>query len=154
MMNLFERSSSPEGDIQEFWKALEESLGTPILGYSLGQYLSGGDGDDKPLWGLLYLTETRLYFRHFSQQNWVSAIMQNNSTRGPREVQLEVPLEEGIVLEEEPPAGILGKLLGSGIPVYQLADSRDTAPPFRFTVEQRESPLIPELKRVLQRHSR
>jgi len=142
---------APDQDVKEFWATMEESLGTKILGYALGQYLSGRD-PAKPLWGLLYLTETALYFRHFQQQNWISAISQSGGiSRGNSEVMLEVQLTTDMVLQREPPAGFLWRLLRGSPKVFSLDSPGSAVPPFRFTVDQSDSPLIAELERLLSR---
>ncbi len=144
---MFQRG--PDQDVKEFWAAMEQTLGTKILGYALGQYLSGRD-PAKPLWGLLYLTQTTLYFRHFHQQNWISAISQSGgASRGSSEVVLEIHLTADTVLQREPAAGFLGSFLRGSARVFSLSSPGSEIPPFRFTVEQSDSTLIAELERLL-----
>ena len=59
---------------ETFWKEMAESLGENVLSYTLGQYI-GGLEPEGPLWGILYMTETRLFFRHFPQQSWISSLV-------------------------------------------------------------------------------
>lgn len=72
---MFNVGRNQEEDAKKFWESVEREVGLPVLEYALGQYMSGYDDKEGPEWGLLYLTEKTLYFRHFPSANWFSAIM-------------------------------------------------------------------------------
>lgn len=148
-MKLFQ--DGPDKDVQEFWKAMEQSLGTPILGYALGRYISGRETEG-PLWGLLYLTRDCLYFRHFEHRNWFSSMMQNSAGKssGDAGVTMEIPLEASLDLEGDDLRGWRRLFRGGAADTHRLVDRSGAQPPFVFSVEQRETPLVRELRRVLE----
>lgn len=79
---MFDLGRNQEEETRKFWESVERETGLPVLEYALGQYMSGYDDREGPEWGLLYLTEETLYFRHFSSGNWFTAIM--SAGRGER----------------------------------------------------------------------
>ena len=72
---MFDLGRNQEEETRKFWESVEREVGLPVLEYALGQYMSGYDDRQGPEWGLLYVTEETLYFRHFPSSNWFSAIM-------------------------------------------------------------------------------
>ena len=72
-MKLFERRNDPDA-AEVFWKETEAAVGETIVVYGLAKYISGGE-EESDLWGIAFVTPTRLFFRHFPQQSWVTAIM-------------------------------------------------------------------------------
>jgi hypothetical protein len=72
-MKLFEKRNEPEA-VDAFWKETEASVGESIIVYGLAKYISGGD-EESALWGIAFVTPTRLFFRHFPQQSWITAMM-------------------------------------------------------------------------------
>lgn len=161
-------SGRGDQDTQQFWENLEESLGTPIRGYALGRYLSGRDPEG-PLWGLLYVTDETLFFHHFAQTNWFSAIMDQGRSRstgsGPGgrgragghpgrnpdgSVTIEVGLHRLHVLEGSEPRGWRAWFSGADRDTYRLVDQSGARPPLEFTVEQSSSSLLRELRVILE----
>lgn len=61
--------------IKAFWDKTEAELGEAVIVCTVGRALSGWvkDVSRKELWGLFFLTERALYFRHFRKQHWLSA---------------------------------------------------------------------------------
>lgn len=88
-MKLFEKRTDPNA-VETFWKETEATVGEPIVVYGLAKYISGGE-EESALWGIAFVTPTRLFFRHFPQQSWVTAIMltstrdQSDSSKSARE---------------------------------------------------------------------
>ncbi|MFW6249622.1 MAG: hypothetical protein ACOC47_00850 [Alkalispirochaetaceae bacterium] len=72
---MFSHGRNEEEETRRFWESVEREAGMPVLEYALGQYISGYDDREGPVWGLLYLTAETLYFRHFPSSNWFSAIL-------------------------------------------------------------------------------
>ena len=70
---MFNLGRNEEEETKRFWDSVEREAGMPVLEYALGQYISGYDDREGPVWGLLYLTAETLYFRHFPSSNWFSA---------------------------------------------------------------------------------
>lgn len=138
-------------DITQFWDALAEELGEPIKGRALGQYLSG-DEPPRPLWGLLYCTPTRLFFRHFAQTSWISSLTRSPSsgstTGGGQEYLVEVPLKTVSRLETDPPPGLWQRII-KGVPATYRLYRLDREVPLRFTVDQKNNLLIPALHELL-----
>ncbi len=59
-------------DAETFWKEKEETLGTQVLGRTLGRVII--EKDRRPLWGLFYTTQNAVYFQTFKSENWISTI--------------------------------------------------------------------------------
>ncbi len=72
-MSFFSKEPTDEG-IRQFWQETEEQIGETVIVYGLAEYLSGGE-EEGPLWGLIYVTSTRLFFRHFPQTSWISSLV-------------------------------------------------------------------------------
>lgn len=80
-MSFFVRDSGSQAGVDEFWRETEEQIGETVLAHGLAQYRSGGE-EEGPLWGLIYVTPTRLFFRHFPQENWFSSILGGGTAFG------------------------------------------------------------------------
>ncbi|TVR71346.1 MAG: hypothetical protein EA427_04505 [Spirochaetaceae bacterium] len=146
-MKLFE--NKPDEDVRKFWQGMEETLGTPILAYTLGQYLSGRDVKG-PMWGLLYLTRDTLYFQHFAQRNWFASVMQSSGAiPGSENFTIEVALGPSLGLEQDNAGGWRRFLRGNAADTCRLVDRSGVADPFVFSIEQRDSSLLRELRRLL-----
>lgn len=149
----FLSNDSSRQDVEQFWHDLEQSLGSPIHAHALGRYISGRD-EAGPLWGLLYVTVQALYFHHFAQANWFSSLLTSADGRAKvlDTVTIEVPLQAGMELRSARPPGWRRFLSGESRDVYMLlapGDESASEEPFVFTVEQRKTGLVPELRRVL-----
>ncbi len=75
-----ERKTAAE--VEEFWNATERELGERIVVKALGQYLGGLEGLQGPLWGIFFLTDTALHFRHFKQENWYTLLLGSTGRAG------------------------------------------------------------------------
>ena len=147
-MKLFE--NKPDEDVGKFWQGMEETLGTPILAYTLGQYISGREVTG-PLWGLLYLTGNTLYFHHFAQRNWFASVMQSSrAISGSESFTIEVALGPSVGLEQDNiQQGWRRFFRGNTADMCRLVDRSGAAEPFVFSVEERNSMLLQELNRLL-----
>ncbi len=66
---MSETTKNPE----QYWANLEREIGEKILFYTLGQSLTPmGEKQPVPIWGLFYITQTRLFFRHFPKSGKLS----------------------------------------------------------------------------------
>lgn len=92
---MFNSGRNEEEESKRFWESVEQEAGMPVLEYALGQYLSGYDDREGPVWGLLYLTAETLYFRHFPSSNWFSAIVGAGRSDRPKDESftIEVPVK-------------------------------------------------------------
>lgn len=82
LLSMFNVGRNEEEETRKFWESVERETGLPVLQHALGQYMSGYGDREGPVWGLLYVTEESLYFRHFPSGNWFTAIM--NASGGDR----------------------------------------------------------------------
>ncbi|MDR0387608.1 MAG: hypothetical protein LBH57_06185 [Treponema sp.] len=90
MFGLFERKN--ETDPACFWKEYEKKCGEKVLAYTLGQYLSGWDEFNNPLWGLLIATSGGFRFHHFPHEGWIQALSRLSSGgEAPKEKTLFIP---------------------------------------------------------------
>ncbi|MDA3950637.1 MAG: hypothetical protein PF508_15640 [Spirochaeta sp.] len=151
------------GGAEDFWKDTEAKIGESVVAFGLAQYMSGG-GEDGPLWGLIYLTRTRLFFRHFPQTGWFHAIM-NTSTnegserrKGPKErdITLVWPLTQFSGVEQPVPRrGWQQILFGSKSTTVTLArepigpDSSSAPESLIFTVENNREEVLAALEGAL-----
>jgi hypothetical protein len=82
------KSTSPD----EFWADYEKKTGDKVLAFCLGQYLSGWDEFDRPLWGLLIATDGGFRFHHFPHEGWLQALARiGTGGEGPKERTLFLP---------------------------------------------------------------
>jgi hypothetical protein len=144
---------------EEFWSRLEQELGRPILATALGRYISGR-GEPGPLWGLLYFTETTLYFRHFAQTNWFTALTtaddpetEDGGSGRSRNVLVEVSLAHIAAVERPKPAGLLGRLLSGPDTEYRLRSMYSEAEPIVISVENQRHTFIDRLEQAINQTS-
>jgi hypothetical protein len=118
--------SSKRESPEEFWRRTEEELGEQVLLYTIGKCLEGCGADDTEVWGLFFVTERALYFRHFPSSNWFSAIMQNvTEPTSPREgIYFSIPREriEAVAVQRE--TSLLRRILSYSPPALRV-DYRD-----------------------------
>jgi hypothetical protein len=109
MFGLFEQKK--EADPVRFWKEYEEKCGEKILAYTLGQYISGWDEYNLPLWGLLIATSGGFRFHHFPHEGWIQA-MSRVSTGGdaPREKTIFIPKDQLVSVEFRVEKSLLKKV--------------------------------------------
>ncbi len=83
---LFTKNTNP--DVDQFWKDLEDELGTAILCRVLGRVIQ-----DYPLWGLFYTTSHAIYFQTFESESWLSSLFTGKKGRKRTENRrIEIPL--------------------------------------------------------------
>lgn len=86
-----------DAQVKAFWDKTEEELGEEVIIYTMGRCISGcvPKRDSKAqMWGLFFLTERALYFRHFPQQNWLSSFMSSGAgISAGEEIYFSVPME-------------------------------------------------------------
>ena len=76
-MQLFgSKQESPD----EFWRRTEEELGESVRLYTVGRCTHGCVDDGNGEWGLFFLTDRALYFRHFPSANWFSALIKSSTS--------------------------------------------------------------------------
>lgn len=129
-------------DVESYWKEVGEKLGEPVVAYTLGRYLSGED-EVGPLWGILFVTDTRFFFRHFPQESWFTSLL-GSKRNASKKVHIEIPLERSS-LEEPEPRTLLQRLLGTGELVYSLI--RPGREPLRFTADHTRKLFIDALRK-------
>lgn len=81
-------------EVQEFWKNTEEEIGEKVLDKALARCISGCNEKNPTLevWGLIYYTETTIFFKHFTQSNWLLNIIRMNKKKGgDKEFLLRIP---------------------------------------------------------------
>jgi hypothetical protein len=98
MFGFFERKK--ETDPARFWQEYEEKCGEKIVAYTLGQYLSGWDEFNMPLWGLLIVTSGGFRFHHFPHEGWIQALSRFSSGgEAPKEKTLFIPKDQIVSVE-------------------------------------------------------
>lgn len=124
--------SREDDDRAEFWRQVEEDLGEPVISYAMGSFYSP---EGRSTFGLLYFTSSALHFRHFEQNNWVSAMLSTVNRRTKESGAFsETVLLAGARLVESPPARGLRRLLSGAKPaIVELQDEHGAS--FRFAVE-------------------
>lgn len=161
----FQQPAGPAPD--RFWKNVERELGTPVRSYALGQYLSGTETPG-PLWGLVYLTDDVLYFRHFAQFSWWSSLMPGatdggfgddeagRSDRPAREQNIVLQIPIGWIRAVLPPEERRGltRLFRGEDRIFQLTMVDPGRDPFTFSLESHLDEFAAALTDVVDRHRR
>ena len=84
----------------QFWADYEQKTGDKVLAFCLGQYVSGWDEFDRPLWGLLIATEGGFRFYHFPHEGWLQALARiGTGGEGPKERTLFLPRDRIVSAE-------------------------------------------------------
>ncbi|MDR1618860.1 MAG: hypothetical protein LBS06_07435 [Treponema sp.] len=84
----------------EFWADYEKKTGDKVLAFCLGQYISGWDEFNRPLWGLLIATEGGFRFHHFPHEGWLQALARiGTGGEVPKEKTLFLPGERIVSAE-------------------------------------------------------
>lgn|SRR5690554_4722692 len=162
-MSFFLREQGPQAGVDEFWRETEEVIGEDVLAYGLAQYHSGGD-EEGPLWGLIYVTATRLFFRHFPQENWFSSVLggvggTGGAGGGPpkksakeRDVSLEWALSDySDLVDESERGGVWNFFFGKNTGRLSLVPRGDRpfGRPVVFTVEHERNAVIAAVRQGL-----
>ena len=132
-------------DVESHWRKVGENLGEPVVGYTLGKYISGGSATG-PLWGVLYMTETRFFFHHYPQENWFLSLMSSQkggAGGGSEDIQIEVPLQGATLIDPDTPT-LLQRIFGTGDRIYTLRLAGRE--PLRFTAEHSRKRFITTLR--------
>jgi hypothetical protein len=115
MFGLFEQKK--DSDPVKFWKEYEEKCGEKVLAYTLGQYLSGWDEFNMPLWGLLIATGGGFRFHHFPHEGWIQALSRISSgSDAPKEKTLFIPNDKILSAELRVEKSLLKKVFLSSLP--------------------------------------
>ena len=148
---MFNSGRNEEEETRKFWESVEKEVGEPVLEHALGQYLSGYGEQEGPLWGLLYLTSSTLYFRHFPSANWFSSILSSagGGSRGEG-FSFELPLSRISEVTREGPRSFWQRIVRPFPPVtivrYDLgADPRA----LRVSVEHRGEAFVGRLSALV-----
>jgi hypothetical protein len=111
------KSMSPD----EFWADYEKKTGDKVLAFCLGQYVSGWDEFDRPLWGLLIATEGGFRFHHFPHEGWLQALARiGTGGEGPKEKVLFLPRDRIVSAELRVETAWWKRLLGSRQPLFVI----------------------------------
>ena len=66
---------SSKKDVEEFWAKKEQEIGEKIRGKDMSEYLGGYPDLKERIWGLLYYTDSSLYFQTFPRKNWFTSLL-------------------------------------------------------------------------------
>ena len=128
-------------EVKAFWDKTEEELGEEVIVYAMGRCLSGCAEADSitQIWGLFFLTERALYFRHFPRQNWFSSLTSGSKGSADKEIYFSVPMDriKGVELHRE--SSFLKRLLSATPPVFALeyVEADASLQTLRFFVESK-----------------
>jgi hypothetical protein len=118
-MGLF--SAKKQSDPREFWKSYEAQLGEKVLAFALGQYLSGWEEFDSPLWGLLIATDSGFRFHHFPHEGWLQLLSRVSSGNdAPKEKTLFIPRDRILGAELYTEKSLLKRILFSSAPKLKI----------------------------------
>jgi hypothetical protein len=114
-MGIFSRQK--QTDPQEFWKSYEAQLGEKVLAFALGQYLSGWEEFDLPLWGLLIATDAGFRFHHFPHEGWLQLLSRVSSGGdAPKEKTIFIPRDRILSAELRIEKSILKRIIFPNAP--------------------------------------
>jgi hypothetical protein len=158
-MSFFLKDSAKHPEVDAFWAERADAIGEEILANGLAQYQSGGE-EEGPLWGLVYVTPTRLFFQHFAQQNWFSSLMGGTSAGGLTKQQEKSPRERDVTLQwwldrysriedESDQSRFRALIFGRNAGKLRLV-SRSGGKAVVFTVEHNRNAVLSALRRGLQ----
>lgn len=158
-MSFFLKNSAQQPEVDVFWQERVRAVGEEILANGLAQYHSGGE-EEGPLWGLVYVTPTRLFFQHFAQQNWFSSMLGSGSAGGgirkqeksarERDVTLQWSLDWYSHIEDESEQSRFRSLVFGRNTGKVILVSRSGNEPVVFTVEHNRAAVLEVLRRGLQ----
>ena len=135
-MELF---SSKRESPEEFWRRTEEELGETVEVYTIGKCLEGCGAGESEVWGLFFVTERALYFRHFPSSNWLTSMMQSaTDPTSPREgIYFSIPLSDISEVDVEREPSLLRRIFRYSPPRIRLLyrDTRNVETVMRFVPE-------------------
>ena len=88
--------SQEEQQVKAFWDKTEAELGEEVIACTMGKGLSGWSADEpqRELWGLFFVTERALYFRHFPAQHWLSSMVAGSALSvKDEEIYVAIPID-------------------------------------------------------------
>jgi hypothetical protein len=136
-------------DPDVFWKQYEAALGEKVLAYTLGQYLSGWAGIDRPLWGLLIATDGGFRFHHFPHEGWIQALSRL-STGGdaPTEKTLFIPRDRILAVELRREKSLLKRIFVASQPrfILRYRDSDGAEAEFAAEADSKASLIVEKLQ--------
>jgi hypothetical protein len=136
------KPESPE----DFWQRTEEELGETVAVYTIGKCYGGCVEGDVEVWGLFFVTERALYFRHFPSSNWFSALLQNSTSPGSgrEEVYFSIPLEKIEDAELEPEPSLLRRIFSYTPPALRVTyrDRHGDTAELRFVCETKRDEFL------------
>ncbi|MDR2159142.1 MAG: hypothetical protein LBP23_03635 [Treponema sp.] len=116
------KSMSPD----EFWADYAKKTGDKVLAFCLGQYMSGWDEFERPLWGLLIATEGGFRFHHFPHEGWLQALARiGTGGEGPKEKVLFLPRDRILSAELRLERTWWRKLLSPRQPLFVIRYLRE-----------------------------
>ncbi|TVQ35613.1 MAG: hypothetical protein EA384_16050 [Spirochaetaceae bacterium] len=108
--------------VKAFWDQTEEELGEEVIVYAMGRCLSGCAElpPSAQMWGLFFITERALYFRHFPRQSWFNSLMSSSGVSADKEVYISVPMEriQDVAVHRE--SSFLKRLMSSTPPTFSI----------------------------------
>ncbi len=137
-MQLFgAEQESPE----EFWRRTEEELGESVRLYTVGRCTHGCSDHGGEVWGLVFVTERALYFRHFPSSNWFSALVKSGTSASEtgKEVYFSIPLTDIADVEVQYEPSILRRIFRYSPPAVSISyrDSHHADALLRFIPESK-----------------
>ena len=142
--------SAAEKDPERYWAELEKELGEKILFYTLGQSHTAmaSSRDVLPIWGLFYITPTRLFFRHFPKSGKFSFFGFGASATVDNPETFALARESIVRIEIIAEKRWWKRLLSSSLPVivieYRMAEGE--VEEFRFTLERKQDEFLDLLR--------
>ncbi len=109
-----------DNSAEEFWKKFEADTGEKLVVASMGQYFEQGEKSGK--WGLLFLTDKALHYKHMPSNNSFLSLFSMNkpSESAGKEIELVFPLET-ILSAEVPKRTWKDKLFGTPFQSFSIS---------------------------------
>lgn len=148
---MFNRNEKQEEATKKFWASVEAETGLPVIEYALGQYITGYEEYTGPDWGLIYLNERSLYFRHFPTSNWLSAIVSSSTGGGGDQgYTIELPIAAVTGVDKELPPSFWKRILRPFAPAVTISyEDRGETRELKVTLEHRGEELYSALKQLI-----
>jgi hypothetical protein len=129
------KNQSPE----EFWREYEKQIDEKVLAFSLGQYISGWEGENNTLWGLVIATSGGFRFHHFPNENWLfAAVRMTRGGEGPQEVAISIPKDKIAAVEIKEEKSFFKRLFFSRPPRLIIHYTNENGEEAEFIVEGSE----------------
>jgi hypothetical protein len=148
-MGLF--SAPKQNDPQEFWKNYEAQLGEKVLAFALGQYLSGWEEFDLPLWGLLIATDGGFRFHHFPHEGWLTFLTRASSGGdAPKEKTIFIPQDRVLSVELYIEKSLLKRIIFPGSPklILRYVNARGGEGKLTAETDKKAEEIVKHLQRL------